>query len=677
MTGDKNIFLRFPFFTLLLFVLLAYAPALLPFFHLKNDVITQNLPTRFFIGESVYSNEFPWWNPYMNFGFPQYADMNNGFWNPALWCVAYFFNYSVLSITIEEMFYILIGGWGIYLLCKRMRSEGWICLLAGISYISGGFIVGHLQHFGWIAGTAFFPFVVLFFLKCYERPTVKNFILGGISTFFFVSATHPGLIIGSFYFFLFFTGYFFLVNKTKTERLQLLKTCFWFLLFSIVLSPIVWISDLEGIQNMSRGAKVNFDEALNMPTTLQSYLSLLFPVAVNKGSFFSTDISMRNISIGLVCLFGLFCFFRFSQKKVWMIASCLMFFIFLAAGIAKLLFYNLPLLGYVRLNGEFAYFVFISFILLASAGLMMALQKKILKQQFVKYSNILTAIFILTASISIIVLLVNKAQWQFSSFKSALDELTFWHLLLINSIVQLFFLFLLKKYAFNKMFVIVSAIHLIVLTWFSLPFTGIGQMPRSKVQTIINTVPKGIFKPYQKPINSNSYIDSAYKSLFLEVAFYSKQIGYPNELQYPVLLNSTENFFSNAGVQKFVNKQSYLFLSTDTSVFAETNIDSTDLQINSYVPTHIQTTIRNNGYHFLILLQNNYSRWKVLVDKKPVAHFTAFNTFIGIPLGNGIHHVEYVFEVSFLKQMLYLNIIMLLIALVLLSLKKTRELKIA
>ena len=676
MHGHKNFFLRFPFFTLLLFVLLAYAPVLLPFFHLKNDVITQNLPTRFFIGESVYSNQFPWWNPYINFGFPQYADMNNGFWNPVLWLIAYFFNYSVLSITIEEMFYILIGGWGIYLLCKQLRSEGWICLLCGISYMSGGFIVGHLQHFCWITGTAFFPFVVLFFLKCDECPSVKNFIGGGISTFLFVSATHPVLIIGSFYFFLLLTGYFFIVKKKKEERVRLLKTCLWFLFFSILLSPVVWISNLEGIQNMSRGAKLSYGEALNMPTTLQSYLSLLFPVAVNKGSFFSTDISMRNISIGLVCLFGLFCFFRFSQKKLWMISSGLIFLIFLAAGILKPLFYNIPLLGYVRLNGEFAYFIFISFILLASAGLMMALQRKILKQQFVRYSKVLTVIFIITAGISIFVLLINKAQWKFSALKPALDELSFWHLLLINSIIQLFFLLLLKKYAFNKMFFPVVAIHLIVLTWFSLPFTGIGQMPRSRVQAIINTLPKGIFKPYQKPIISNSYIDASYQSLFLEVAFYSKQIGYPQELQYPVLLHSTENFFSNHDVQKFVNNQSYLFLSTDTTVLAETNIDSADLQIISYIPTHIKTTIRNNGYHFLILLQNNYSRWKVLVDKKPVSHFTAFSTFIGIPIGNGVHQVEYVFEVSSLKQILYLNIIILLAALVMISLKKTRELKI-
>src|SRR5436853_5192493 len=104
----------YPFLIFLLFVVIAYFPVLLPSFHLKNDLVTQNLPTRYFISESLYSNYFPWWNPFIHFGIPQYGDMNNGFWNPIMWLFAKFCGYDIWAITYEEMLYILLGRLAIY-----------------------------------------------------------------------------------------------------------------------------------------------------------------------------------------------------------------------------------------------------------------------------------------------------------------------------------------------------------------------------------------------------------------------------------------------------------------------------------------------------------------------------------------------------------------------------------
>src|SRR6476620_8137386 len=100
-----------PLLIFILFVFIAYLPVFLPYFHVKNDLITQNLPTRFFMGESIFSNTFPWWNPYINFGLPQYGDMNNGYWNPVIWIIAKLFGYNVFTITLEEVIYIIIGGY--------------------------------------------------------------------------------------------------------------------------------------------------------------------------------------------------------------------------------------------------------------------------------------------------------------------------------------------------------------------------------------------------------------------------------------------------------------------------------------------------------------------------------------------------------------------------------------
>jgi hypothetical protein len=66
---------------LFLFVVLvlAFLPVASFLFFLKNDAFNGYFPSRFFISESLRSEHFPWWNPYINFGLPQYGDMNSGF----------------------------------------------------------------------------------------------------------------------------------------------------------------------------------------------------------------------------------------------------------------------------------------------------------------------------------------------------------------------------------------------------------------------------------------------------------------------------------------------------------------------------------------------------------------------------------------------------------------------
>ena len=133
--------------------------------------------------------------------------MAHGFSNPFMCVIASLFDYNVLSITLEEVFYIWLGGVGMVLLAKQVGIGKNAALLCDFGHTSGGYVVGHLQDFCWITGTAFFPFVLLMFLRCGKQPVMKNFVLGGFASFFFVSSTHPGLIIGAIYFFLFLVFY--------------------------------------------------------------------------------------------------------------------------------------------------------------------------------------------------------------------------------------------------------------------------------------------------------------------------------------------------------------------------------------------------------------------------------------------------------------------------------------
>ena len=232
---------RHPFWLFLLFLVIAYLPVLLPFFHLKNDILTQNLPTRFVFGESLYSGYSPFWNPYLNYGTPQYGDMNNGFWNPIQWLIGSTTGYNIYTITIEELFYILIGGWGMYKVMREFFDKN-IALITGLAYMCCGYLTGHLQYLCWITGTGYFPYVLLYFLRIQKDPIIRNFLLGGISVFLFVASTHPGLIIGAGYFFLFAILIIY-INRDHFAK-QLYNKRYWlnnllFLVVSCLLSIIV------------------------------------------------------------------------------------------------------------------------------------------------------------------------------------------------------------------------------------------------------------------------------------------------------------------------------------------------------------------------------------------------------------------------------------------------------
>lgn len=670
-----------PFLLFLLFLCVAYLPVLLPFFHVKNDLLTQNLPTRFVFSESIYSGFEPFWNPYINYGIPQYGDMNNGFWNPVQWLIGSTIGYSIYSITIEELFYILIGSWGAYKVCREFFSKE-VAIVIGLAYMCSGYITGHMQYLCWLTGTGYFPYVLLYFLRTNKIPVIRNFVLGGFSTFLFLASTHPGLIIGAFYFFLFLLLIIF-VNRNDFTKVLYHKKFFLinltFFLTACLFSIVVIISNLEVLPLISRGSKVSLEETLLHPTTFQSYLSLYLPLIVNKSDFFNTDIGMRNAYIGILPFLGIILSFRYlSKKQLLSLLFPLFFFILLSAGgtFKTLAWRILPLLGYVRLNGEFTYFVILILLFCGAFGLERLWKKSDQISALKSIINILTVISftILLSGITILYLkgsslpTILHAGDIKSSIKKLIDALSIWDLLVIQSFIQLTTILLLKQFRSIKMLsILFFSLNLIIITWLVMPFTGLGMMSKKEVQAIVNTFPKGIHNQELVPVNDTKYLDPSYESQFMLISSFSKKIGYYHQDKYPVQLKKSNDFFNNQLVSEFIRKQAYLFLSTDTIINTSTNYDSANIKIIRSGPGYTKCIIHNDRYKWLTFLQNNYPYWKVKVDGKVVNHFTSFETFISIPVTTGIHKIVFSFEPTRIKSLTLINIGLFLAALLILA----------
>lgn len=667
---------QYPFFLFLLFLVVAYLPVLLPYFHLKNDLISQNLPTRFVFSEGLYSRFEPFWNPYLLYGSPQYGDMNNGFWNPVQWFIGSTFGYNIYTITFEELFYILIGGWGIYKVAKEFFTKD-VAILTGLVYMCCGYLTGHLQYLCWITGTGYFPLVLLYFIRINKNPVIRNFLLGGISVFLFVASTHPGLIIGAAYFFAFalFVIYF---NRKEILK-ELYHRNFWlinfsFILISSILSIVVIYSNIEVLNYISRGSKVSLTETLMTPTSLQSYLSIFLPLPVHKTNFFQTDIAMRNVYIGIAHLLGLVYIAKISSKKTILTFGLpLLFFILLSAGSYFKIFAwkFLPFLGFVRLNGEFTYFVVLLFLLYGSAGIHLLLKKKISWSSTASFHLLLFTFA--TSVLSIILLFITKSSIVFANnsnysslkdiIKSLIDNTSIWDLLLVQSIIQIATIWFFRKFLNKKSFVgFILCLNFIVITWLTLPFTGLGMMSKKEVQAIIDKFPKGIQPQPLVSINNADYITPPDESQFLLIASYSKKIGSTMPDQYPVQLRTNDAFIDDKNLYGFIKNQSYIFLSDDTTVNTRTNFGSSNIQVQQSGPGLIKCKVINNDFQWLTLLQNNYKYWEVKIDGKLVPHYTGFKTFISLPIEKGQHEVEFRFNANPIKRLAWINLFLLLAA---------------
>jgi hypothetical protein len=130
-----------PYLLLLVILLIAYLPVSTLHFALKNDAFSDNFPNKFFLSESLHSGFLPLWNPYLNFGFPVYADPGFAFFNPITWFFAGIIGYNAYSLTVEVLVYIYLAGVSMYRLGRHLRFTITTAIAISAMYMCSGFFV--------------------------------------------------------------------------------------------------------------------------------------------------------------------------------------------------------------------------------------------------------------------------------------------------------------------------------------------------------------------------------------------------------------------------------------------------------------------------------------------------------------------------------------------------------
>jgi len=684
-----------PYVFILIVFVLAFFPIVSFLFAVKNDILTGYLPVKYFISESIASGFFPWWNPYVNFGLPQHADMSSGFWNPVTWVISFTTGYNIYTITIEVLFYILIGGFGMYKIGELWRWDKNVRLIAAISYMCCGYFIGHLQHLNWISGAGFLPWCFFNYLLLFKQFSFYRVSLTVFFFYCFISSSHPGLIIGSIYYFGFITIQEVIIlvrsseNKTTKKNIWIGLGLFFMLL--ILVSAAMMISYSEIIPFITREVKPNILNSSSNSTTVKSLFSFLLPFPSVKGqAFFGNDISLRNCYIGLIPFIALLCSIKYcftdKRLKVLLFSSFFIFFISIPSIFQIVTLNYFPLLGYVRLPGEFRIFSLFGFIVIASSWLNHYLNQNIKSPSLNRVLLILQLFFLVAIGWNLMKLHTTNESFIFKSFpnlsstksvdylKLIIDTISLYDAAIIQCIIQIIFLTILGKHFIKKQsttLLVICMIDLLLSTSLILPFTGYGKSSPASIQYILNSTARGINTPTLQPIKLNEKGTTGIDSILGSWSFYNKQPGTIIQSNYPIIFKTETVIFNKQNINYLAEKP-FVFFIKDTDVFKQNesadNINqtlkasTTNIIIKYFDPNQINAVLKTDEKGFIVLLYKDYKHWSTIINGKVVPKSLFLESFICVPINlKGTNEIEFTYNPSSIVLFAIMGLIVFLL----------------
>ena len=664
------------FFTLVLII--AFLPISSFLFFLKNDAFNGYFPPKFFMSESIHAGYLPLWNPYINFGIPQYGDMSSGYWSPITWLIAATVGYNAYTLTIEILFYLLISGLGLYQLTSVWQLNKNVRIIAAIAFMCCGYMVGHLQHFNWISGTAFLPWCFWAYLQLLDKFSFKNIIRVALLFYLFVASAHPGIAISAFYFFLAYLIFHFFENKNNLPVAARIKNIsiahLSFLLVFLLLSAGMITGYIDLLPQFVRTEKLSLADSLLAPTSVQSWISVLLPFAtVKNNNFYNTDIAMRNSYFGLtMLLFFLLCLFKKKNNlQKFLLVTGWVFALLSTGGIFKTVAYKfIPFIGYIRLNGEFSIFAIFCFILTGAFELNKHLEQKKSFTGTLQWIYYGVEIIVIAAIAVGIYKAIQSKESFFCNLKSItaqqgislklkllIDAISFYDTLWIQGFIQLFLLWGIKwclrfqSWGLLKRIVVADMVLACLL---NIPFTGVGKASVAQVQAVLDKSPEGIPVPKLIPIINNEKLSIEEEGLVGSWSLYNKQIGTTKFVPYPIILKNMMAYFDKDAI---TSKENYLnkpFIFTDDPSASQTTIQS-------FTPQKIELTVTGSTATQLILQQNFYPHW-FYTNGKEKKEVTSFGlNFMSAPVNKGENNISFLFEPSGVKWAMLLSAVVFVI----------------
>jgi hypothetical protein len=658
---------------LLVVCIIAYLPLSSFLFAPKNDAYIYNFPNKFFFSECLKNGHLPTWNPYLNFGFPLYADPGFAWWHPLTWIFG-LIGYNAYTFSIEILLYIYIGGLGMYWLGNSLKFHRPTAFAIACMFMCSGFFIGNLQHVNFLTAAAFIPWLTGSWLLYQKAPTNKHLLYNGLCAYLLFTAGHPAIPIGTIYFFACLTIVYLVFLRKEINVYVFTGNQFKLLLCILIfLFPLIH-SYFSILPYYSRSEVVNQLDNIHVGFTPPSYISFILPFAtIRDNGWFSTDVSMRNAYFSLLGIFGLFYFLLNKQKEklshIFLITGVFMLLLAMGGVVKEVVYKNLPGLQLIRTNGEYRVFTIFCFILCAGYTLNFLFFNnsiiELYKRKVFRWSIPLLLLFAIIFSINSKTPRLGNNSFT-ENIKSILAQITFHDSVFVAILVALGFSVLYqftlkgKKAVYFTLLVLIG--DLILNSWLLLPVTGVGKTSVTAMQSIIDKSPEGFPTPsIRKDSKNNSLpISPTETTLIGNWAWYEKEIMHPL-IDYPSQLKSTIQL-TEKEISNLISDKPFYFLKHQKG----------ELTITSFSPNAIKTKANIIQTDTLVLVQNDFKGWDVSVNHVAIQHIPYLGAFMAVPLNKGTNNIEWRYTPNILGTIL-IWVLLFTVCILVLKLRRNRN----
>lgn len=183
-----------------------------------DDFVEYVYPTQTFAARAASDGIIPMWNPYVFAGMPFIADLQVGFFYPLNRLLSLFINpdgnLPVGALQFVIILHFLIAQITFYSLLKYWKTSSISAVIGAISYSFSYVLVLHVFHPMMIYHFAWFPLVVMFFSKGFDKRCIRDFLVAGLILGLTILSGHPQSTLYIF----FFLGVYYVWNLISSIR---------------------------------------------------------------------------------------------------------------------------------------------------------------------------------------------------------------------------------------------------------------------------------------------------------------------------------------------------------------------------------------------------------------------------------------------------------------------------
>ncbi len=655
---------QFALILLIVFPMLCFWQISLFDYTMKFDMMDQYFPFRYFIGESLSNGIIPYWNPYIYLGYPFHADPQSGFWYPLTWILG-LNGYSLYDLHIEFLFHIILAGFGFYYFIRKLKIQNYPAILFAISYQLCGFYIGNAQHFTYIIGACYIPWILGCFIQLLDTQDYRYGLALSLLFSLMLSGGYPALIfiLGYILILYFFNEVFY--QKLWKNPPKLFKIIYLICLsgvLTIIISSGYIYSIIENQEFITRGQGVSPEKSLYMPFPPIAMVSLIYPfLTAIKSTCFPSDISMTNIYSGLlaIILFPIgFIFSKWKNKIYWILIG----FICLLASFGEFtpirlwLYHHVPLMNLFRFPSIFRIFFIICFLVISAQGFQFYFQKKSAKLDITLSITIL--FLMLFFGISIGFGIYNKGGFELFHFwdysKSEIFKISdnLYTRLIFQATIQFIFLiswycilFKTKKYQISLVLIFIL-LDLYASTQLNISGTIISHTKFNSMGKALGNSPKYFPNTHHQKLSDLTTYKEEYHPSFSNQSIYLKNItdkGYN-----PFQLKDFEVFEKSIDRKKTMNYPVFYF--SDSTQKIPTII--------AMRPNYFEAKCHIDKKDTLNLLQVFHPNWQLKIDNHNTRIIKKANGLMATIIGPENHKVVFEYKPFYLKKMLWIQFIL-------------------